>query len=55
MADALALAPPAFRGAIGGRPVASDVLLEPAKEGGGDLVGHFRIGDPRVPWSPTVV
>ena len=41
----LALAPPAFRGAINGRPVAIDVLLEPAKEVGGDLVDHFRIGD----------
>ena len=41
----LALAPPAFRGAIGGRAVAIDVLLEPAKEVGGDLVDHFRIGD----------
>jgi sigma-B regulation protein RsbU (phosphoserine phosphatase) len=41
----LALAPPAFRGGVGGRPVAIDVLLEPAKEVGGDLVDHFRIGD----------
>jgi sigma-B regulation protein RsbU (phosphoserine phosphatase) len=41
----LALAPPAFRGTIGDRPVAIDVLLEPAKEVGGDLVDHFRIGD----------
>jgi sigma-B regulation protein RsbU (phosphoserine phosphatase) len=41
----LALAPPAFRGAIKGREVAIDVLLEPATEVGGDLVDHFRIGD----------
>jgi len=41
----LALAPPPFRGRVGGREVAVDVLLEPAKEVGGDLVDHFRIGD----------
>jgi sigma-B regulation protein RsbU (phosphoserine phosphatase) len=41
----LALAPPPFRGAIGTHKVAIDVLLEPAKEVGGDLVDHFGIGD----------
>ncbi len=41
----LSLVPPPFRGTIGGLNVAVDVLLEPAKEVGGDLVDHFRIGD----------
>jgi sigma-B regulation protein RsbU (phosphoserine phosphatase) len=41
----LALAPPAFRGVMNGRPVSIDVLLEPAKEVGGDLVDHFRVGE----------
>ena len=41
----LSLVPPPFRGTIGGLDVAVDVLLEPAKEVGGDLVDHFRIGD----------
>jgi phosphoserine phosphatase RsbU/P len=41
----LALAPPAFRGLVSGRQVMIDVLLEPAKEVGGDLVDHFRIGE----------
>jgi serine phosphatase RsbU (regulator of sigma subunit) len=41
----LALAPPAFRGTVGGWPVAIDVVLEPAKEVGGDLVDYFSIGD----------
>jgi serine phosphatase RsbU (regulator of sigma subunit) len=41
----LALAPPPFEGVIAGRPLSIDVLLEPAKEVGGDIVDHFRIGD----------
>ena len=41
----LALAPPAFNGTIGGHDVAIEVVLEPAKEVGGDLVDHFRIGE----------
>jgi sigma-B regulation protein RsbU (phosphoserine phosphatase) len=41
----LSLVPPPFRGTIGGLDVTVDVMLEPAKEVGGDLVDHFRIGD----------
>jgi sigma-B regulation protein RsbU (phosphoserine phosphatase) len=41
----LALAPPPFTGKLFGRSLSIDVLLEPAKEVGGDLVDHFRIGD----------
>jgi sigma-B regulation protein RsbU (phosphoserine phosphatase) len=41
----LALVPAPFRGTPGGRPVAIDVVLEPAKEVGGDLVDHFRVGE----------
>jgi sigma-B regulation protein RsbU (phosphoserine phosphatase) len=41
----LALAPPPFTGKLSGRSLSIDVLLEPAKEVGGDLVDHFRIGD----------
>ncbi|MGH6671252.1 MAG: PP2C family protein-serine/threonine phosphatase [Xanthobacteraceae bacterium] len=41
----LALAPPPFAGTLSGRSLAIDVLLDPAKEVGGDLVDHFRIGD----------
>src|SRR5215470_10489411 len=41
----LSLVPPPFHGSIGGTDIAVDVLLEPAKEVGGDLVDHFRIGD----------
>lgn len=41
----LALAPPPFAGTICGRSLEIDVLLDPAKEVGGDLVDHFRIGD----------
>jgi phosphoserine phosphatase RsbU/P len=41
----LALAPPPFAGTISGRPLSIDVWLDPAKEVGGDLVDHFRIGD----------
>jgi phosphoserine phosphatase RsbU/P len=41
----LALAPPPFAGTVNGRPLSIDVLLDPAKEVGGDLVDHFCIGD----------
>jgi len=41
----LALAPPAFAGSRAGRALRIDVLLEPAKEVGGDLVDHFAIAD----------
>jgi phosphoserine phosphatase RsbU/P len=44
----LALAPPPFSGMLGGRAFSIDVLLEPAKEVGGDLVDHFCIGDEMV-------
>jgi phosphoserine phosphatase RsbU/P len=44
----LALVPPALRETIAGRQVAIDVVLEPAKEVGGDLVDHFRLGDDMV-------
>src|SRR6201996_6793996 len=41
----LALAPPAFRGVVGRCGVSVDVVLEPAKEVGGDLVDYFLVGD----------
>lgn len=41
----LALVPPPFAGPFGGRRLAIDVLLEPAKEVGGDLVDYFPVGD----------
>ncbi len=41
----LALVPAPLRDSICGRIVAIDVVLEPAKEVGGDLVDHFRIGE----------
>lgn len=41
----LALAPPSFAGTLAGQPLSIDVVLEPAKEVGGDLVDHFRVGD----------
>jgi len=40
----LSLVPPRFAGTMAGRPLAIDVVLEPAKEVGGDLVDHFLIG-----------
>lgn len=40
----LALVPPPFSGTIAGRALSIDVLLEPAKEVGGDVVDHFCIG-----------
>ena len=39
----LALAPPSFAGMVGSRALTVDVVLEPAKEVGGDLVDHFCI------------
>ncbi|WP_421700616.1 PP2C family protein-serine/threonine phosphatase [Ancylobacter sp.] len=44
----LALVPPPFAGVFAGRRVAIDVLLEPAKEVGGDLVDYFPVGDGRM-------
>jgi hypothetical protein len=41
----LALAPPPFEGVVGRCGVSVDVVLEPAKEVGGDLVDYFCIGD----------
>ncbi len=41
----LALAPPPFRGTVGRSVLAVDIVLEPAKEVGGDIVDHFLIGD----------
>lgn len=41
----LALAPPNYRGLVGGRAVTVNVVLEPAREVGGDLVDHFRVDD----------
>src|SRR5215470_12476820 len=40
----LALAPPPFAGTVGEQSVTIDVVLEPAREVGGDLVDYFRIG-----------
>jgi sigma-B regulation protein RsbU (phosphoserine phosphatase) len=41
----LALRPPPFRRLLYGRVVEVDVVLEPAREVGGDLVDHFLVGD----------
>jgi sigma-B regulation protein RsbU (phosphoserine phosphatase) len=41
----LALAPPSYRGVVGHSALAVEVILEPAKEVGGDLVDHFCITD----------
>jgi serine phosphatase RsbU (regulator of sigma subunit) len=41
----LALAPPSYQGVVGGCALTVDVILEPAKEVGGDMVDHFRIDD----------
>jgi serine phosphatase RsbU (regulator of sigma subunit) len=41
----LALAPPPFRGVVGTCALTVDVVLEPAREVGGDLVDHFLIDD----------
>jgi sigma-B regulation protein RsbU (phosphoserine phosphatase) len=39
----LSLVPPAFDGLVAGRSLSVDVILEPAKEVGGDLVDYFWI------------
>ncbi len=41
----LELAPPSYRGTVGGCALAVEVILEPAREVGGDVVDHFRIDD----------
>jgi serine phosphatase RsbU (regulator of sigma subunit) len=41
----LALAPPPFDGTVAGHRLTIDVMLEPAREVGGDLVDHFCIAD----------
>ncbi len=41
----LALVPANYRGHHHGRRVSIDIVLEPAREVGGDLVDHFVIGD----------
>jgi sigma-B regulation protein RsbU (phosphoserine phosphatase) len=41
----LALTPPPYRGSLHGRSLAVDVLLEPAKEVGGDLVDYFLVDE----------
>ena len=41
----LALAPPSFDGTLAGQNLSIEVVLEPAKEVGGDLVDHFTIGE----------
>jgi serine phosphatase RsbU (regulator of sigma subunit) len=41
----LALAPPSYQGVVGHCLMTVDVILEPAKEVGGDLVDQFRIDD----------
>src|SRR5690349_18915072 len=41
----LELAPPPLHGRFGDFDMAIDVVLEPAKEVGGDLVDYFQIGD----------
>jgi sigma-B regulation protein RsbU (phosphoserine phosphatase) len=40
----LALKPPPFAGTVSGKTLSIDAVLEPAREIGGDLVDHFRIG-----------
>jgi sigma-B regulation protein RsbU (phosphoserine phosphatase) len=40
----LSLVPPRFEGTALGGTVSIDVVLEPAREVGGDLVDHFKIG-----------
>jgi sigma-B regulation protein RsbU (phosphoserine phosphatase) len=41
----LSLVPPPFAGTASGRTLSIDLVLEPAKEVGGDLVDHFPVGD----------
>jgi sigma-B regulation protein RsbU (phosphoserine phosphatase) len=43
----LALAPPPLAESVAGRRLSIDLVLEPAKEIGGDLVDHFAIDGPR--------
>ncbi len=40
----LALVPPPFAGTLGGRALSIELVLEPAKEVGGDIVDHFTVG-----------
>jgi sigma-B regulation protein RsbU (phosphoserine phosphatase) len=40
----LALKPPPFAGAVSGKSLSIQAVLEPALEVGGDLVDHFRVG-----------
>lgn len=44
----LSLVPPPFAGTLGGRGVAIETFLEPAKEVGGDLVDYFPVGEGRM-------
>lgn len=44
----LALVPPPFAGTVGGRAMAIETFLEPAKEVGGDLVDYFPVGDAKI-------
>ena len=44
----LELAPPPFRSVVGNRAISLDVVLEPAKEVGGDLVDYFLVGESRL-------
>jgi sigma-B regulation protein RsbU (phosphoserine phosphatase) len=41
----LALTPQPFRALLRSHPVSIDVVMEPAKEVGGDLVDYFQVGD----------
>ncbi len=41
----LALVPPSLRHSVNGHAIAIDVVLEPAKEVGGDLVDYFPVAD----------
>ncbi len=41
----LSLVPANYRGQRHGRSISIDIVLEPAREVGGDLVDHFMIGD----------
>jgi sigma-B regulation protein RsbU (phosphoserine phosphatase) len=41
----LSLVPPPFAGTVSGKKLSIDLVLEPAKEVGGDLVDHFPVGE----------
>ncbi len=41
----LALTPAPFKGMLQGHPASVDVIMEPAKEVGGDIVDYFLVGD----------